>query len=113
MHADHRHCLDGLGPIDELQVDHRVALVGITLTTRLHTRLAADAAALVEEEFHGFGNRHGTPSFPYCCGSSCAAYSGGASAFWTRTAQTLYSGILEMGSWAAMVTWLMLFGPAQ
>src|SRR6516162_2918262 len=49
----------------------------------------------------------------YCCGSSRVTYSGGPSARRTRAAQTLYSGIFEIGSWAALVTWLMLFGPAQ
>ena len=49
----------------------------------------------------------------YCCGSSRVTYSGGPAARRTRAAQTLYSGIFEIGSCAAIVTWLMLFGPAQ
>src|SRR5690606_9182686 len=32
----------------------------------------------------------------HCCGWSWSAYSGGAAALKTRTAQTLYSGIFEM-----------------
>src|SRR5215510_3221730 len=39
----------------------------------------------------------------YCCGSSRWAYSGSA-ALRSLTAQTLYSGICEIGSCAAMVT---------
>src|SRR5690606_20638004 len=49
----------------------------------------------------------------HCCGSRVAEYSGGWSAFRTRTAHTLYSGIFEIGSWAAMVSWLALFLPPQ
>ena len=41
------------------------------------------------------------------------AYAGGPSAFRTFTAHTLYSGIFETGSCAAIVSRLMLFGPAQ
>ena len=33
--------------------------------------------------------------------------------FLIRTAQTLYSGILEIGSCAEIVSWLALFAPAQ
>ena len=40
------------------------------------------------------------------------AYSG-SSALRMRTAHTLYSGIFEIGSWAAIVTRLMLLAPAQ
>ena len=49
----------------------------------------------------------------YCCGSRASAYAGGASAFRTRTAHTLYSGIFEIGSCAEIVSWLALLRPAQ
>src|SRR6185312_6864909 len=49
----------------------------------------------------------------YCWGSSRPAYSGGAAAFRMRTAHTLYSGILDTGSWAAMVARFTLLAPAQ
>src|SRR4051812_29277549 len=52
-------------------------------------------------------------SLPYCCGSNTFAYAGGPSAFFSRAAHTLYSGIFETGSWAAIVSWLALFLPAQ
>src|SRR4051794_10753702 len=50
---------------------------------------------------------------PYCCGSSSAAYAGAPSALRIRQAHTLYWGILLMGSCAATVSTLALFGPAQ
>ena len=49
----------------------------------------------------------------HCCASNSFTYSGGPYCGTRRTAHTLYSGIFEIGSWAAMVTWLMLFRPAQ
>ena len=56
------------------------------------------APTLFREELKSGWDGHG-----YCCASSTAAYSGGASAFRTRTAHTLYSGIFDTGSCAAMV----------
>ena len=49
----------------------------------------------------------------YCCGSNTCSYAGSPAAFRTRAAQTLYSGIFEIGSCAAIVSWLALLGPAQ
>ena len=45
--------------------------------------------------------------------SSAPAYSGASSTLRRRTAQTLNSGIFEMGSCAAIVSWLALLRPAQ
>ncbi len=41
---------------------------------------------------------------------ACRYEPGGPSALITRNAQALYSGIFEIGSWAEIVTWLMLRG---
>ncbi len=41
---------------------------------------------------------------------ACRYEPGGRCALLTRTAQILYSGIFEIGSWAEIVTWLMLRG---
>src|SRR5687768_15498307 len=60
--------------------------------------------------FHPFS----CPTFErYCCGSNSCSYAGTPAAFRTRAAQTLYSGIFEIGSCAAIVSWLALLGPAQ
>ena len=39
-----------VGAVDALEVDQRLAAVGAALRARLHARLAADAAALVDDE---------------------------------------------------------------
>jgi hypothetical protein len=65
----------------------------------MHASLTADATAGIDEEFAANG-RHGD----HCCGSSCDAYAGGPGAFDTHTAHTLYSGIFEIGSCAAIVS---------
>ena len=96
-----------------IQVDHRVPLVRVALGAGVDARLAADAAVGVDEEDVVVGDHGHSVLAAYCCGSSRPAYSGGPSALRTRTAHTLYSGILEIGSWAEIVTWLMLFAPAQ
>src|SRR5262249_18222419 len=113
VHTDHRHRLHRLRAVHVFQVDHRVPLVRVALGTRVDARLAADAAVRVEEEDVVVGD-HGL-SFPgaYCCGSRRPAYSGGESALRMRTAHTLYSGILDTGSWAAMVVRFTLLAPAQ
>src|SRR5262249_58923430 len=48
----------------------------------------------------------------HCCGSRRRAYSG-SSALRIRTAHTLYSGIFDTGSCAAIVTRLTLLSPGQ
>src|SRR5215475_6208535 len=52
------------------------------------------------------------PGIRYCCGSSRRAYSGSVPGR-MRTAQTLYSGILDTGSWEAIVTKFTLLAPGQ
>jgi hypothetical protein len=59
MHTDHWRRLHGVGAIDEIEVDHRVALVSFTFTARLHTRLAANTAIGIDEEFVLIRNWHG------------------------------------------------------
>ena len=91
-------------------------LVRVALAARLHARLAADAAVRVDEEFEIVGT-----GMLAACGSARlsaiaaapagSAYAGGPSAFRTRTAHTLYSGIFEIGSCAAIVSWLALLRP--
>src|SRR5262249_20975242 len=103
----HRHGLHGGAPLDVLDVDHRVPLVRLALGARVLAGVAPDAPVRVHKELHLGGHRS-----PPCCGSSRRAYSG-SSALRRRTAHTLYSGIFEIGSWAEMVTRLMLLAPAQ
>ena len=51
-------CIDSRA-IDVLQVNHRVPLMRVALGARLHARLAADAAARIDEELAGRRDRHG------------------------------------------------------
>src|SRR5262249_7746032 len=110
MHTDDRRRLHRMCAIDVFQMDHRVTSVRVTFAARLHTRLAADAAVGVDEKFHVRRNRHYGPRETY---SLPVAQSGGLPAFITRTAQTLYSGIFEIGSCAEIVNWFALLCPAQ
>ena len=87
MHADDRHRLHALRPVDVFQMDHRVPLVRVALAARLHARLAADAAVGVDEELEMLVRLH-------CCASSLADIIRRASALRTRQPQTLYSGNL-------------------
>src|SRR5262245_46320327 len=82
VHADHRDGLHRDRPIDVLQVDHGVPAMRVALAARGDARLAADAAVGVEEELEVH------PSSPRRM----------------RTAHTLYSGIFETGSCAAIVS---------
>ena len=50
VHAHHRRGLRRRGPVDALEVDQRLPAVRAALLARLHARLAADAAALVDHE---------------------------------------------------------------
>ena len=52
MHTTGTVCVE-CGAIDVFQVDHRVPLVRVALAAGLDARLAADAAAGVDEELHG------------------------------------------------------------
>ena len=75
-----------------------MAAVGVALRARLHAGLAADAARGVDEE------RELAHRMPPAAGSSAAIVVRPASgAFDTRTAQTLNSGIFEIGSSARIV----------
>lgn len=47
--------------IDEIELDHRVPLVGIALGTGLYTGVAADASARVDEEFLRLNYGHDYP----------------------------------------------------
>src|SRR5512141_685913 len=130
MHADHRNRLHRDRPVDVLQMDHRMAAMGVALAARRHARLAADAAIRIDEELQV--RRDGHRHFPCCTevraassapplvtfvssppGSSVAASPGGFSDFLMRTAQTLNSGIFETGSCAEMVNWLADLRPGQ
>ncbi len=59
MHANHRRGLRRHTMIDEIELDHRVPLVGIALGTGLYTGVAADASAGVDEEFLVLSYGHG------------------------------------------------------
>src|SRR5262249_41127186 len=105
VHADDRRRLRRARAIEIVELDHRLAAVRVALRAGLHAGLAADAAARVDEELHDRGLRHrGT----YCCGSSSPTHAGGPAARRRRAAQALYSGIFEIGSCAAIVSWLAL-----
>src|SRR5262249_35116609 len=58
VHAHHRHRLHAVGAIDVLEMDHRIAAVRVALGARLHTRLAPDAAAGINEEVKIVGLGH-------------------------------------------------------
>src|SRR5690606_24318184 len=73
VHADDGHRLCRLRPIDVVELDHRLAAVRVTLRTRLHTRVAADATVRIDEELQPFGYRHATSSFPVLRPSTTAA----------------------------------------
>ena len=45
--------------IDEIELDHRVPFVGVTLGTGLHAGVAADASTRVDEEFLVLNYGHG------------------------------------------------------
>ena len=79
MHADHRHRLRRAAAVDEVELDHRLPLVRVALGAGLHARLAADAAAGIDEE-RLVGHHGRSIAGAYCCGSSRPAYSGGPSA---------------------------------
>jgi len=87
-----------------------MAFVRVTLGAGLHARLAADAAVRVNEKFHhkSYGSYGSYGSDGTLIAPITPIY-----AFLTRTAQTLYSGIFEIGSCAEIVNWFALFAPAQ
>ncbi len=97
VHADLRRGLHAVAPLDRLEMDQRSAAVRVAFLARLHARLAADAARVVDEE------RELAHRMPPAAGSSAAISSAGAGAFDTRTAQILNSGIFEIGSIARIV----------
>ena len=98
--------------VDVLQVDHRVPLVRLALGTGVDARLAADAAVRVDEELH-LGRTMGISVRRLTAAVRAGRRTPAPSALRMRTAQTLYSGIFEIGSWAAIVTRLTLLAPAQ
>src|SRR5690606_36276841 len=124
VHADHRGGA-GVGPaVDELEVDERLAPVGAALLARLHAGLTADAAALVDHEHLVEHQRaHEVISVPATLGVPAALsvravtrlsrISTCPSALATRTADTLYSGIFDIGSSARLVSWLAARSPGQ
>src|SRR6185503_17242328 len=62
VHADDRNGLDTVRPVDELEMDHRIAPMGVALGARLHARLAADAAVGIDEEVEVLRFRHRGPT---------------------------------------------------
>src|SRR5262249_8766760 len=105
VHAHHGHGLGRAGPVHVVELDHRVALVGVALGAGLDAGVATDAAARIDEELGRLRDGH----------RQRASGDGGAGAlaFASLTAQTLYSGIFEIGSWAAIVRVFALFAPGQ
>ena len=95
-----------VSPVHPLEVDQRLPPMGAALHARLDARLAADAAALVDDEDGGVvdpvaGGRHVVPSVVPPARES------------TRTAATLNSGILASGSTARLVSSLAALAPGQ
>ena len=103
---------DGLGAIDEVEIDHGVAAMGVALFTGLHASLAADAARGVHVEFVAvhYLNAPCGPIFTKC---SATAQAGAVSALLRRHAETLNSGILLRGSSVRWVRRLALLSSAQ
>lgn len=103
-----------------VEVDHRVALVSFTLAASLHTSLATNAAIGIDEELVLIRNGHqfGLLVFSFSVFSLQSSIFGlrssvssllspvfqSLSARRTLTAHTLYSGIFEIGSCAAIVS---------
>ena len=53
-----------LRPIEDVEVDHRVSLVGVALAAGLDAGVAADAAARIDEELLGLGDGHASVLAP-------------------------------------------------
>src|SRR5690606_12552283 len=116
VHAHHRRRLRGGGPVHPLEVDERPAPVGPALGARRHARLAADAAAGVDDEDRVVvdavpGGLHGGPSWRSRSRRSVVARWPVARS--TRTADTLNSGMFDRGSTARLVSWLAARAPGQ
>jgi hypothetical protein len=79
------------GAVDELEMDHGPAAMRIAFHAGLHAGFAADAARRIDEKVESVHN----------------------ATFSIRHAQTLYSGILEMGSSTRFVSRLADFLPGQ
>src|SRR5947209_19461946 len=109
-------------------MDHRPAAMGVALPAGRHTRLAADAAPRIDEQRRGShpspvplprGALGGRSSVTGPGGSLSPGGTGGGSTGSTaaprstRHAQTLNSGILEVGSRASTVRMLAAADPAQ
>ena len=92
-------CVD-VRAVDVFEVDHRLAPVRVALAARLHAGLAADAAARVDEELESSART--ASSSRLLLRLERAGVCRRPSALRTRTAQTLYSGIFEIGSCAAI-----------
>ena len=105
-------CVD-CGAVDVLEVDHRLPRVRVALGAGLHARLAADAAVRVDEELQVVRVGHGDPSRLLLRLELRGVVRRAVRLARRGTAQTLYCGIFEIGSCAAIVSWLTLFGPAQ
>jgi hypothetical protein len=58
MHADNRSSLHRVRPVQILQMNHRITLVGVALGAGKHTRLTANAPRRIDEELHVCWNRH-------------------------------------------------------
>ncbi len=89
VHADDRSGLSGRPAINSFQVNHGPAAMRVAFHAGLNAGLAADAPGLIDEELVAGHARS------------------------TRHAQTLYSGIFEIGSSARLVTRLADFIPGQ
>ena len=91
VHADDGRGLRAGGAVDELEVNHGAATMRVAFHAGLHAGLAADAARRIDEELESVHD----------------------ATFSIRQAQTLYSGILEIGSSARFVSRLADFLPAS
>ena len=58
VHANDRHGLRRVSPIDVVKLNHRVALVRVALSASLHTRVAPDAATRIDVKITGLGGWH-------------------------------------------------------
>src|SRR5690606_12023342 len=59
VHTHDGHGLRAAFAVDEVELDHRLALVRVALGAGLDARLAADAPGGIDEEFEIGGYRHG------------------------------------------------------
>jgi hypothetical protein len=112
VHAHRREGGGGVAAVEEVEVHHRLAAVGVALPAGGHAGAAGDAAGGVDED--GSFHRHGVGSVWWAAGTGGGGTGhAGSFAGSRRTAAVLKAGIQLLGSKRAIVSWLAATGPLQ